>query len=146
MNVPQLAIPLHELFGMRFGDKALHAAIGQSDMTVNGATQHYAHRFVPRFIAQQRSEVLIRTIGRPKIAKVGSGLMGGIARTNEYLWSAQLVARDQKVWRISILIIQRPDAQRQTDLLEIIDAVDRVRSLLNFLQILFFLRRKIGGE
>src|SRR2546430_4847079 len=65
--------PYTTLFrSMRFGDKALHAAIGQSDMTVNGATQHYAHRFVPRFIVQQRSEVLIRTIGRPKIAKIGS--------------------------------------------------------------------------
>src|SRR5438105_7284396 len=120
MNVPQLAIPLDQALGMGFGDIALDAAIRQSDMAMDWATHHDAHRFFLRFIVRQRSDVLVRTIGRPKISKVRNGLTGGIARTNQYLWSAQLVARNQKIWRISILIVQRPRAQRQTDLLEIV--------------------------
>src|SRR5579859_5039920 len=67
----QFPVSLHDPVGMAFSDTALHTAVNQPKVAVNGATKRNA---LWLGIGSRRGEIFIRAIGRGERGRINSRL------------------------------------------------------------------------
>src|SRR5712691_5592312 len=102
--------------------RTLDTAIAQTDMAMDRTARENPGGLG---IACISTEVLIRTIRRGKVKKIRGSSSIGIGWTEQNVWRGKLIAHINDVWRKLVIVIQGPNPNCETKLLEVIDAVNR---------------------
>src|SRR5258706_1852673 len=99
--------------------RTLDASITQTDMAMNRTARENAGRLG---IGCVSAEVLIRTIRRGKVKKICGSSSIRIGWTDQNFGRGKLITHAHDVWRILVVIIERPNPDGESELLQIIDA------------------------
>src|SRR5262245_24129368 len=116
---------------MVLGHLTLDAPIAKSDVAVYGAAREHARRFKVN-VGDRGCQIFVGKVSGAESLPVLCDRSICVRWTNQDFWSVQLVAHREGVRWGSVIAILGPNTHRQTELLQVVDALNGQGSLSGF--------------